>query len=101
VSHPADLGIMEAASALESRQLSSVDLVRSCLERIADRDGRFGAFIRVYEDDALQSAREADARRASGCAGPLTGVPIALKDVTGVAGLLLTALKGATSRSAA
>lgn len=91
MSHAADLGIVEAASALESRQLSSEELVRSCLERITGRNDRFGAFIRVYEQDALQSAREADARRASGSTGPLVGIPVALKDVIAVAGKPLTA----------
>jgi aspartyl-tRNA(Asn)/glutamyl-tRNA(Gln) amidotransferase subunit A len=91
VPHPADLGVVEAASALRSGQLSSEELVASCLDRISARDPGFGAFIRVYDTEALLAARQADARRAAGVAGPLEGIPVALKDVVGVAGLPLTA----------
>ena len=61
------------------------------MERIAQRDGRFAAFIRVYETEATEAALRADERRASGSAGALTGLPIALKDVIASARLPLTA----------
>lgn len=89
--HPADMDLLRAAAALRSGELSSTELTAACLQRIADRDGRFGAFIRVYADEAIDAARRADQARAAGTAGPLTGLPIALKDVIGVAGRPLTA----------
>ena len=89
--HPADLGLLEAAAALRSGQLSSAELTQSCLDRIASRDPRFGAFLRLYSEQAMRAAAAADVAREAGSAGPLTGIPIALKDVIGAAGLPLTA----------
>ena len=89
--HPADLDLLEAAAALNAGEISSRELTAACLERIAQRDGKFGAFIRVYEQEAAQAALQADELRARGAAGPLTGLPIALKDVIASAGLPLTA----------
>lgn len=89
--HPADMGLLEAAAALNAGEISSRELTAACLERVAQRDRRFGAFIRVYERQAAEAARRADELRASGSARPLTGLPIALKDVIAAAGLPLTA----------
>jgi aspartyl-tRNA(Asn)/glutamyl-tRNA(Gln) amidotransferase subunit A len=89
--HPAEMDVLEAAAALRTGELSSSELTAACLERIAQRDRRYSAFIRVYADEAAAAARHADQVRASGAAGPLTGVPIALKDIIGAAGLPLTA----------
>lgn len=89
--HPADMDLLEAAACMRAGEVSSTELTAACLERIAQRDDKFGAFIRVYEHEAMKMARQADRARASGQAGPLTGLPIALKDVIGSAGLPLTA----------
>jgi aspartyl-tRNA(Asn)/glutamyl-tRNA(Gln) amidotransferase subunit A len=89
--HPADMDLLEAAAALSSGEISSRELTAACLERVAQRDRRFGAFIRVYEREAAAAALRADELRVRGSAGPLTGLPIALKDVIGSAGLPLTA----------
>jgi len=89
--HPADMDLLEAAAALQTGKLSSRELTAACLERVAQRERRFGAFIRVYEQQAAEDAFRADELRASGSAGPLTGLPLALKDVIGAAGLPLTA----------
>jgi aspartyl-tRNA(Asn)/glutamyl-tRNA(Gln) amidotransferase subunit A len=100
VSSLADLGVAEAAAALARRDTSSVELVSACLERIRERDGEHSfegsassvnAWVRVYEDDALAAAARADVRLARGEAGPLCGIPIALKDLYAVAGKPLTA----------
>jgi len=88
--HPADCSVLEAAGLLSAGELSSEELVRACLERIAGRDGRYGAFIRVYEERALVAAAESDRRRALGTAGALDGIPVALKDLVGIAGLPLS-----------
>jgi len=91
VRHPANLGVVEAAEAMAAGRLTSEELTQACLARIAARDSSFGAWRTVYEERALNAAREADARRGSGEAGRLTGVPVGLKDVIGVAGLPFSA----------
>jgi aspartyl-tRNA(Asn)/glutamyl-tRNA(Gln) amidotransferase subunit A len=57
-----------------------VELTRRYLERI-DRHGELNAFINVDRERALAQARSADERIASGKAGPLTGIPLAHKDI--------------------
>jgi aspartyl-tRNA(Asn)/glutamyl-tRNA(Gln) amidotransferase subunit A len=100
VTHPADLGVCEAAEALAARELSSRELTEACLARISERDGThshegdpdsINAWIRVYEEDALAAAARADERLAGGNAPGLCGVPIGLKDLYAVAGKPLTA----------
>lgn len=90
-SHPADLGVIEASVALATGKLSSAELTAACLERIARRDPAFGAWLNVYAEAALAAAGAADACRQRGDAGALTGIPVGLKDVVGVAGRPLTA----------
>ncbi len=67
--------------ALDSRQISSVELATLFLDRIAEFNPRLNAFITVDRDGALAAAREADVRIARKDAGPLTGIPLAHKDV--------------------
>jgi aspartyl-tRNA(Asn)/glutamyl-tRNA(Gln) amidotransferase subunit A len=100
VSDPADLGVVDAAAALECRELSSRELVTPCLARIRERDGTrsadgdpgsVNAWVRVYEEDALAAADRADERLAAGNAPVLCGIPIGLKDIYAAAGKPLTA----------
>ncbi|MDX6537243.1 MAG: aspartyl-tRNA(Asn)/glutamyl-tRNA(Gln) amidotransferase subunit [Gaiellales bacterium] len=95
----ADLGVAEASALIARGRLSSSELTRACLARIAERDGThshegdpasINAWVRVYEEQALQAAADADARRPE-APPPLWGIPIGLKDLYGVAGLPLTA----------
>ena len=69
MSDPADLGVGEAVAALREGSLSSVELTEACLRRIAERDGThshdgdpasINAWIRVYEEDAIEGAKRAD-----------------------------------------
>src|SRR5690606_21232431 len=69
---------------------SAVELARHCLERIARFDDTLNAFITVDEAAALAEAEAADRRLADGTAGPLTGVPIAHKDIFCAQGLKTT-----------
>jgi aspartyl-tRNA(Asn)/glutamyl-tRNA(Gln) amidotransferase subunit A len=72
--------------ALRDRKFSSEELVRHLLERIGRLDGELNAFVTVTGEAALAAARAADAALAGG-AGPLTGVPIAHKDIFCTAGV--------------
>jgi aspartyl-tRNA(Asn)/glutamyl-tRNA(Gln) amidotransferase subunit A len=72
--------VTELSAALAARKISAVELTQACLARIrAQRD--LNAFISVDESVSLAAARKADERRAKGEAGPLTGIPIAHKDI--------------------
>ena len=74
--------IREAAAALRARQVSSVELTRDALDRIARLDERVGAFLLVTGDAAMSMAQQADADFAAGIdRGPLQGIPFALKDI--------------------
>ena len=73
--------LLEQAWALQSGEISSVELTRSCLERIQAHDGSINSFITVTEERALAQAEAADRRRSAGEAGLLTGVPLAHKDI--------------------
>ena len=73
--------LKEIAAALAERRLSSVELTEHYLERIARLNPTLNAFITVDAEKSLAAARAADARRAAGQAGPLTGIPIAQKDI--------------------
>jgi aspartyl-tRNA(Asn)/glutamyl-tRNA(Gln) amidotransferase subunit A len=76
-----DKTLAEQSRALEAGDVSSVELTRAYLERIGKYQDTLNAFITVTEDAALAAAKAADARRASGNATALTGVPIAQKDI--------------------
>ena len=75
------LSIAETRTLLTTRQVSAVDLARAALDRIARLDQRLGAYLRVTADLALLQAQRADARLTAGDAGPLTGIPLATKDI--------------------
>jgi aspartyl-tRNA(Asn)/glutamyl-tRNA(Gln) amidotransferase subunit A len=77
--------LRELSAALAAKKLSSVELTRACLERIEHHNGELNAFISVDAPQALAAAERADAHRAgkgnAGKVGPLTGIPIAHKDI--------------------
>ena len=73
--------LLELSGLLAGKKLSSVELTRACLQRIGRLNGELNAFISFDEDKALAAARRADERLAQGKAGPLTGIPIAHKDI--------------------
>ncbi len=81
----------EAHEKLRAREFSAVDLTRSVLERVAAVEPKVNAYITLTADLALEQAREADARFAAGTATPLTGIPVAVKDLIVTKGVRTTA----------
>lgn len=76
------LSAVQAADAIRAGRISSVDLVQSCLDRIAETDERIKAWARLDPERALIQAQEMDRIRKSGKAtGALHGVPVGLKDI--------------------
>jgi aspartyl-tRNA(Asn)/glutamyl-tRNA(Gln) amidotransferase subunit A len=74
--------IEEAALALKEGKTTSVELTKSCLDRIAELDPKLNLFVRVELELAMKQATESDARRAGGeTRGVLDGIPYNLKDV--------------------
>ncbi|CAN5146121.1 Asp-tRNA(Asn)/Glu-tRNA(Gln) amidotransferase subunit GatA [soil metagenome] len=71
----------ELASKLAAGEVSSVEVTRANLDRIAAVDGDIHAFLHISAD-ALDTAAAVDAKRARNeKLSPLAGVPIAIKDV--------------------
>jgi aspartyl-tRNA(Asn)/glutamyl-tRNA(Gln) amidotransferase subunit A len=79
--------LAELASGLDSGEFSSVELTQAYLDRIQAEDSKYNAFITVTATEALAQAKAADARRSAGKAGPLTGIPLAHKDIFCTAGV--------------
>jgi aspartyl-tRNA(Asn)/glutamyl-tRNA(Gln) amidotransferase subunit A len=78
------------SDALRAKRVSSLELTQEALARITVANPRLNAFVTIDGAGALGQARAADARRTAGQAGPLTGIPIAHKDVLMTAGLRTT-----------
>ena len=75
-----NLTISELAAGLRGKQFSSVELAQAFLARI-ERHAELNAFVSVTADRALQQAKAADQRLATGDATALTGIPLAHKDI--------------------
>ena len=79
---PCHLTATEAARLITAKELSVEELTRSCLDRIAQRDAKIRAWVTVDPAKAIARARELDkVMVARGPAGPLHGLPFAVKDM--------------------
>ncbi|SDK74140.1 aspartyl/glutamyl-tRNA(Asn/Gln) amidotransferase subunit A [Methylophilus rhizosphaerae] len=66
---------------LAGKQVSSVELTQAYLQRMAQLNPTINAYVTIDEDKTLAQAKAADARIAAGDFGPLTGIPLAQKDI--------------------
>jgi aspartyl-tRNA(Asn)/glutamyl-tRNA(Gln) amidotransferase subunit A len=73
--------LSELSASLHNGDISSVELTQHYLERIKAHNDQLNAFITVTEDNALKQAQAADQRLQQKTAGPLTGIPLAHKDI--------------------
>lgn len=83
--------LTEVAAAISRREISSVEIVRSCVQQAERLDPRLHYFIWEQFEEALTAAQRADDKVASGAnLGPLHGVPLAHKDMFYMASKLAT-----------
>ncbi|HMI37388.1 MAG TPA: Asp-tRNA(Asn)/Glu-tRNA(Gln) amidotransferase subunit GatA [Steroidobacteraceae bacterium] len=73
--------VAQLSRGLQQRKFSATELARSLLGRIEGAQGALNAFISIESESALAAAAAADRQLAAGGAPPLTGVPIAHKDI--------------------
>ena len=81
------MSLHETLAALQSGQLSSVELVRATIERLAETEDILNAFVDVPAVTAMQHAMVADRRRAFSTSTPLLGIPLGVKDIFDIAGV--------------
>ncbi len=82
-----DRTLTELAADLAAKHVSAVELTKHFLARIERYDDALNAFVTVTAEQALTQAKAADERRARGDAAPLTGIPLAHKDIFCTAGV--------------
>ncbi len=90
-----ELGLVDLARQIESRLVSSTEVVEAALARLDRLDRQLNAFITVAHEQARAAARQADEELARGVyRGPLHGVPVSVKDLFFTAGLRTTGGSG-------
>jgi amidase len=94
-------GLARQAELIRDGEVSSRELTEIYLERISRLDPILNAFTVVLGERALAEAAEADRRRAAGSGEPLLGVPVAIKDVEDVEGVVTAFGTAAFERPAA
>ena len=85
-----EASLKELAAALAGKRISSVELATQFLDRIRQVNPLLNAFITVDREKSLAMARAADERLARGEGAPLTGIPLAHKDIFCAEGWLTT-----------
>ena len=73
--------VAEISAGLQQGEFSSVEITQAFLDRIDRLAEGLNCYITVTAEQALEAAKKADQLRSEGKAGPLTGVPIAHKDI--------------------
>ena len=78
MSEPHELSAVAASHAIRTGDLTAETLMRSCLERVSERDHEVRAWAHLDHDQALEAARASD---AAGNPGPIGGLPVGVKDI--------------------
>ena len=73
--------LKQLGAMLQTKQVSSTELTQAFLQRIDQHNPEINAYITIEAERSLAQAKAADARIAAGNAAPLTGIPIAQKDI--------------------
>jgi amidase len=81
---------LQLAEALRARELSAVELLEACLAAVDERNPELNAVIWRNDEQARETAAQADRRLADGASDPFLGVPLPIKDLTPVAGWPVT-----------
>jgi aspartyl-tRNA(Asn)/glutamyl-tRNA(Gln) amidotransferase subunit A len=84
------LTLAQLSKGLRSKEYSSVELVRSLLDRMEAHQPTLNAMITILREQALNAAQAADRDLAAGRGGPLTGLPVVHKDLFCTEGVLTT-----------
>lgn len=84
------LTVKNVREGLKNKKFSSVELTKSCLDKIKERQN-LNAFITICEKEALKKANQADKKIKDGIDLPLLGIPISLKDIYLTKGIRTTA----------
>lgn len=85
-----ELTIHEANGFLKKKEFSATELIRALLDRIKTVEPLVDAYITVTAEQAISAAEAADRAITQGDAGPLTGIPIAIKDLICTRGIRTT-----------
>jgi aspartyl-tRNA(Asn)/glutamyl-tRNA(Gln) amidotransferase subunit A len=73
--------IAQLSSGLQKGEFSSSEITRQYLDRIEAVDNKYNSFITITPEQAMLQAKEADEIISKGNASPMTGIPIAHKDI--------------------
>ncbi len=88
------LTLAEALDGMEKKQFSSLEITDAFLGAIEKANPHLNAYVVVTPEIARERAKAADAKRASGKAGPLEGAPLGIKDLFCTEGVRTTACSG-------
>ena len=85
------LNLTDLSRLIAARELSSAEAVNAALTRLEQLEGKLNAFITVLSEQARTQAKKADEEIARGNnRGPLHGIPVTIKDMFEMAGVLTT-----------
>ncbi len=85
-----ELTIKELSEKLASKEVTSVEVTQAFLDRIEATDPKVHAFVTVIKEEALAEAALQDKKIAEGNSTPLTGIPMAVKDIFCTKGIKTT-----------
>lgn len=86
-----ELGLKESAEKIKNREISSVDLTKSLLDRIEARNAEINAYVTIDREKALEMAEASDKRVKEGNPRLIEGVPLGIKDLFCTKGVRTTA----------